>query len=138
MNALQTLHYGKAFAVGVTTETAPPTMEQTANMPGVYQTPPTYHGGGTPAIRPGDILPSAFRDHGLVLCRQWWCRWSEVLACRPCILKVCVCVRVCVPAFVRACVRACVRVCVCVFSHHMGHTIQRQQQTKGVGYSYTS
>ena len=154
VTALQTLHYGKACAVGVAIEAAPPTMEQTSSMPGVctciIHHPRTYHSEGTPAVRQGDILPSAFRDHGLnsegvpglhhpnglVLCRQQWCRWRAaavryVLACRPweCVFKRCVCMCVCV--------RACVCVCVCVFSHHMGCTIQRQQHTKGThSYSY--
>ena len=79
--------------MGVVMQAAPRTMEQTATMPGactcIRHHPCTYHGGGTPAVRPGDILPSAFRDNGLnsegvsglhhsnglVLCRQQWCRW---------------------------------------------------------------
>ena len=79
--------------MGVAIEAVPSTMEQTASMPGactrIRHHPRTYHGGGTPAVRPGDILPSAFRDHGfnsegvsglhhpngLVLCREQWCRW---------------------------------------------------------------
>ena len=66
MNA-PNLHYGIGrhdfCAVGVAIEAAPPTMEQTASMPGVCTCirhhPRTYHGGGTPAVWPGDILPSA-------------------------------------------------------------------------------
>ena len=36
-------------------------------MPGVcmLQTQLTYRGGGSPVVWPGDILPGAFRDHGL-------------------------------------------------------------------------
>ena len=44
-------------------------VEQTASMPGacicLRNRPCMHHGGGTPAVRRGDILPSAFRDHGL-------------------------------------------------------------------------
>ena len=58
-------------AVVVAMEAAPPTIKQTSSMPAagactcITHHPHTYHGGGTRAVWPGDILPSAFRDHGL-------------------------------------------------------------------------
>ena len=59
----------------------------------MLQTQLTYRGGGSPVVWPGDILPGAFRDHGLnsegvsglhhpnglVLCgQQWWWRAASV------------------------------------------------------------
>ena len=128
------LHYGKACAVGVAIEAAPHSWSRQQACTRIRHHPRTYHGGGTPAVWPGDILPSAFRDHGLnsegvsglhhsnglVLCRQQWCRWRaaavRLLAGHGSVYSrtvcVCVCVWVCVG--VCGCVGVGVWVCGCV------------------------
>ena len=86
---LHIVHIGKACAVGVAMRSCPAhngADSMHVRCVHMHQTPLTYHGGGSPAVWPGDVLPGAFRDHGLnsegvsglhhpnglVLCRQQW------------------------------------------------------------------
>ena len=104
----QILHYGKACAVVVAMEAVPPTIKQTASMPGVC-TCIRHHprtmvealqlsGQVTSFQVPLEIMGSIVKVCLVVLlglCRQQWCRWMvegcccEVLACRPCMEIVC-------------------------------------------------
>ena len=93
--------------------THPQWSRQCARCVCMHQTQLMYSGGGSPVVWPGDILPGAFRDHGLnsegvsglhhsnglVLCgQQWWWRAATVKYLAMGVVRelcVCVCAHVC-------------------------------------------